>query len=54
MHLNLFPKRIVPAENLAGDIVRAPSGRSYIGCFLQKAMEAESMWGRFVAFAPGG
>jgi len=54
MHLNLFPKRIVHAENLAGDIVRAPSGRYYIGCFLQKAMEAESMWGRFVAFAPGG
>lgn len=50
MHLNLFPKRIVHAENLSGDILSAPSGRYYIGCYLQKAMEAESMWGRFVAF----
>ncbi len=30
-----------------------PSGRYYIGCFVQKAMEAESMWGRFVAFKEG-
>jgi kynurenine formamidase len=50
MHLNLFPKKIVHAENLAGDIATAKSGRYYIGCYLQKAMEAESMWGRFVAF----
>jgi arylformamidase len=50
MHLNLFPKRIVHAENLAGAIANAKSGRYFIGCYLQKAMEAESMWGRFVAF----
>jgi kynurenine formamidase len=50
MHLNLFPKKIVHAENLAGAIANAKSGRYYIGCYLQKAMEAESMWGRFVAF----
>ena len=50
MHLNLFSKHIVHAENLAGDIATAKSGRYYIGCFLQKAMETESMWGRFVAF----
>jgi len=50
MHLNLFPKRIVHAENLAGDIATVKSGRYYIGYFGQKAMEAESMWGRFVAF----
>jgi arylformamidase len=54
MHLNLFPKRIVHAENLGGQIAGAPSGRYYIGCFVQKAMEAESMWGRFVAFKEGG
>jgi kynurenine formamidase len=53
MHLNLFPKRIVHAENLAGDIAQAKGGRYYIGCYLQKAMEAESMWGRFVAFKEG-
>ena len=44
------PRQIVHAENLAGDIAKAKSGRYYIGCYLQKAMEAESMWGRFVAF----
>jgi len=50
MHLNLFPKKIVHAENLGGDITTAPSGRYYIGCYLQKGMEIASMWGRFVAF----
>jgi arylformamidase len=53
MHFNLFSKKIVHAENLAGDMSHAQSGRYYIGCFLQKAMEAESMWGRFVAFKEG-
>ncbi|HVP21510.1 MAG TPA: cyclase family protein [Anaerolineaceae bacterium] len=53
MHLNLFPKRIVHAENLAGAMATAKSGRYYIGCYLQKAMEAESMWGRFIAFKEG-
>ncbi|HTX80495.1 MAG TPA: cyclase family protein [Longilinea sp.] len=53
MHFNLFPKRVLHAENLAGDIATAKSGRYYIGCYLQKAMEAESMWGRFVAFKEG-
>ena len=53
MHLNLFPKKIVHAENLAGDIAKAKSGRYFIGCYLQKAMEAESMWGRFVAWKEG-
>ena len=53
MHLNLFPKKILHAENLAGDLATAQSGRYYIGCYLQRAMEAESMWGRFVAFKEG-
>lgn len=53
MHLNLFPKRIVHAENLGWQLADLPSGRYYIGCFVQKAMEAESMWGRFVAFKEG-
>ncbi len=52
-HLNLFPKGIVHAENLGTDIARTPSGRYYIGAFLQKAIEAETMWGRFVAFKEG-
>ena len=54
MHLNLFPKRIVHAENLGLDIENAESGRYFIGCYVQKAMEAESMWGRFVAFKEEG
>jgi arylformamidase len=53
MHFNLFSKQIVHAENLAGDIANMPGGRYYIGCYVQKAMEAESMWGRFVAFKEG-
>jgi kynurenine formamidase len=51
MHFNMFPYGIVHAENL--DLGKAPNGRYYIGCFVQKAMEAESMWGRFVAFKEG-
>ncbi|MEW5783966.1 MAG: cyclase family protein [Bacillota bacterium] len=53
MHLNLFPKQIVHAENLGWELADIPSGRYYIGCFLQKGMEIESMWGRFVAFKEG-
>ena len=52
-HLNLFPKKIVHAENLGKDIAQAESGRYYIGCYLQKGMEIASMWGRFVAFKEG-
>ena len=40
-------------DNLAGELSKAKSGRYYIGCYLQKAMETESMWGRFVAFKEG-
>ena len=53
-HLNLFPNKIVHAENLGGAIADAPSGRYYIGAYLQRAMEAETMWGRFIAFREGG
>lgn len=50
MHYNLFPKHILHAENLGNQLQDTPSGRYYIGCYVQKAMEVESMWGRFVAF----
>jgi arylformamidase len=50
MHLNLFPKGIVHAENLGSDLADIDSGRYFIGSFLQKGMETASMWGRFVAF----
>ena len=48
MHLNLFPHGIVHAENLSGEILSVPSGRYYIGAYMPKAIEVESMWGRFV------
>lgn len=50
MHLNLFPKGIVHAENLGKQIADAPSGRYFIAAFMQKGMETASMWGRFIAF----
>lgn len=50
MHLNLFPKGIVHAENLGKDIADSPSGRYFLGAFIQKGMELASCWGRFVAF----
>lgn len=50
MHLNMFPKRIIHAENLGADLMNMESGRYYVGCFIQKAMELESCWARFVAW----
>lgn len=50
MHLNLFPKAIVHAENLGNQLAEAESGRYYIAAFIQKGMELASCWGRFVAF----
>ncbi len=50
MHLNLFPKGIIHAENLGAELADMESGRYYIGCFVQKGMELASCWARFVAF----
>ena len=50
MHLNLFPKGIVHAENLGNQLAQADTGRYYIAAFIQKGMELASCWGRFVAF----
>lgn len=50
MHLNLFPKGIIHAENLGKDLAKMDSGRYYIGCFIQKGMELASCWARFVAW----
>jgi kynurenine formamidase len=50
MHLNLFPKGIIHAENLGADLADMESGRYYIGCFVQKGMELASCWARLVAF----
>lgn len=50
MHLNLFPKGIIHAENLGKDLGNMKSGRYFIGCFIQKGMELASCWARFVAW----
>lgn len=50
MHLNLFSKGIIHAENLGGQLAEAEDGRYFIGCFVQKGMELASCWARFVAF----
>ncbi len=52
MHLNLFPKGIIHAENLGKQIASAENGRYFIACFVQKGMELASCWARFVAFQP--
>jgi arylformamidase len=53
MHLNLFPKGIVHAENLGKQIAEAETGRYYVAAFIQRGMELASCWGRFVAFREG-
>ena len=50
MHLNLFNKGVVHAENLGGEIAVAGNGRYFIAAFIQKGMELASCWGRFIAF----
>ena len=50
MHLNLFPKGIVHAENLGRELADAEEGRYYVAAFVQRGMELASCWGRFVAF----
>jgi kynurenine formamidase len=49
MHLNLFPKGIVHAENLGADIALTPSGRYFLAAFIQRGMELASCWGRILA-----
>lgn len=50
MHLNLFPKGIIHAENLGHELAGVDSGRYFIACFIQRGIELTSCWGRFVAF----
>lgn len=50
MHLNLFPKGIVHAENLGYEMADADNGRYFIACYIQKGMELASCWARLVAY----
>ncbi len=52
MHIKLFPKRIVHAENLGGEIDRLKNRRAWIGCFPLRGIELESSMCRIVAFLP--
>ncbi|MBI4676483.1 MAG: cyclase family protein, partial [Elusimicrobia bacterium] len=52
MHLKLFPKKLVHAENLGGDIEHLKNKRAWIGCFPLKGLELESAMCRIVAWAP--
>lgn len=52
MHLKLFPKQLVHAENIGGDINKVGSKRLWIGCFPIKGIELESAMCRIVAFEP--
>jgi kynurenine formamidase len=49
MHLKLFPKRLVHAENLGGDLDQLSNQRTWIGCFPWRAIELESCISRIVA-----
>lgn len=50
MHLNMFPFGIVHAENLGGQILEVPGGRYFISASVPRAVEAETMWGRFTVW----
>ena len=52
MHIKLFPKKIVHAENLGGDINKLSNKRVWIGCFPLKGIELESAMCRIVALLP--
>ncbi|MFW9928913.1 MAG: cyclase family protein [Candidatus Thorarchaeota archaeon] len=49
MHLKLFPKGLVHAENLGGDIDKLSNQRTWIGCFPLRGIELESSMCRIVA-----
>ena len=49
MHLDLFPKKIVHAENLGGDIQQISNQRTWIGAFPWRAIELESCICRIIA-----
>jgi kynurenine formamidase len=52
MHLKLFPKGLVHAENLGGQIDEVSNRRLWIGCFPLRGIELESSMCRIVAMEP--
>lgn len=49
MHIKLFPKGLIHAENLGGEIDKLNNKRTWIGCFPWRAIELESCISRIVA-----
>ncbi len=52
MHIKLFPKGLVHAENLGGDINRVGNKRLWIGLFPLRGIELESSMCRIIAIEP--
>jgi kynurenine formamidase len=52
MHIKLFPKKIVHAENVGGDIDQLSNKRAWIGAFPLRGIELESSMCRIVALLP--
>lgn len=52
MHIKLFPKQLVHAENLGGEINKLSNKRVWVGCFPLRGIEMESAMCRIVAFLP--
>ncbi len=52
MHIKLFPKRLVHAENLGGEIDRLKNTRAWIGAFPLRGIELESSMCRILAMLP--
>lgn len=52
MHLKLFPKKLVHAENLGGEISNVSNKRVWIGLFPLRGIELESSMCRIVALEP--
>ena len=52
MHIDLFPKGIVHAENLGGEIDKVSNKRVWIGCFPLRGIELASSMCRIIAIEP--
>jgi kynurenine formamidase len=52
MHIKLFPKRLVHAENVGGEIQEVSNKRAWIGAFPLRGIEMESAMCRIVAMLP--
>ena len=52
MHLKLFPKKLVHAENVGGEIGKVSNKRVWIGMFPLRGIELESSMCRMIAIDP--